>query len=204
VEVGLDAASLDSAKGAHTGKPGTAAKLGSQAEIRKEYCLQELLDRGFEHISWDGVIPSPIIDNSGRIIGVLAGQPGSDYAQTLHRVFKLFVEAGFEAGIKAKAPLGPHKRGSFPAFNRGVSMGMGSPTPIALKTGFMGPTLDRLVADEAVQRMARFQNSGGVSSLGPRVYAIYESTCETMREKLPNLLKNFPSGVFAAAAFNLG
>ncbi|KAJ3816115.1 hypothetical protein F5880DRAFT_1619768 [Lentinula raphanica] len=54
IEVDLDAARFDFAKGAHTGKPGTAAKLGSEAEIRKEYDIQELLALGFEHIAWDG------------------------------------------------------------------------------------------------------------------------------------------------------
>ncbi|KAJ3765607.1 hypothetical protein FB446DRAFT_794889 [Lentinula raphanica] len=37
VEVDLDASQFDSAKGIHTGKSGTAVKLGSQADICKEY-----------------------------------------------------------------------------------------------------------------------------------------------------------------------
>ncbi|KAJ3831189.1 hypothetical protein F5878DRAFT_549834 [Lentinula raphanica] len=170
-----DAASLDSAKGAHTGKPGTAAKLGSQTEICREYQVQELLDRGFEHLSWDGRTPTPIIDPSGLIIGVLAGQPGTDYALSLQEVFELFTQAGQEAGLQAINHLGPHKRGDFPAFNRGSTMGMGSPTPVALQTGFMGPILDRLVAHKAVRRMAAYQDAA-FALWAPRLYAEYQRT----------------------------
>ncbi|KAJ3774379.1 hypothetical protein FB446DRAFT_763980 [Lentinula raphanica] len=203
VEVDLDAARFDSAKGAHTGKPGKALKLGSQAEIRKEYCIQELLDQGFEHLAWDGKIPGPVIDNSGRIVSVLAEQPGGDYAGALDEVFELFQEAGRDAGVQTEHPLGPQKRGHFPAFNRGVTMGMGSPTPVALQTGFMGPILDKLVQHKAVRRMAAYQEA--VFALwGPRLYAEYKRTGEIMRGKLPHLPRNFNSAVFAAAAFNLG
>ncbi|KAJ3718906.1 hypothetical protein C8R42DRAFT_535110, partial [Lentinula raphanica] len=203
VEVELDASQFDSARGAHTGKPGTAAKLGSQAEIRKEYSVQELLELGFEHIQWDGVTPIPIVDRSGRIIAVLAGQPGSDYAQELLEAFRLFADAGEEAGLRPEQAGGPHKRGAFPAFNRGVTMGMGSATPVALQTGFMGPILDRLVGHKAVARMATYQDAA-FSLWAPRVYAEYQQTTEVMRLKLPHLPTNFPSSVFSAAAFNLG
>ncbi|KAJ3764385.1 hypothetical protein EV360DRAFT_8591, partial [Lentinula raphanica] len=203
VEVDLDAARFDSAKGAHTGKRGTTLQLGSEAEIRREHCIQELLDRGFEHIAWDGRTPGPIIDSSGRIISVLAGQPGSDYGSALDEVFTLFEEAGQHAGVKTVDPLGPQKRGHFPAFNRGVTMGMGSPTPVALQTGFMGPTLDRLVQHKAVQRMAAYQEAA-FALWAPRLHAEYQHTSKIMHDKLPDLPRNFDSAIFAAAAFNLG
>ncbi|KAJ3777271.1 hypothetical protein FB446DRAFT_634381 [Lentinula raphanica] len=203
VEVDLDAAHFDFTKGAHTGKPGTAAKLGSQAEIRKEYGVQELLARGFEHIAWDGKTPAPVIDCSGLIMAVLAGQPGANYSRVLDEVFELFENAGHEAGLEEANRLGPQKRGHFPAFNRGVTMGMGSSTPVELQTGFMGATLDRLVGHKAVRRMAAYQDAA-FSLWAPRLYAEYQHTDKIMRDKLPHLPRNFPSTVFAAAAFNLG
>ncbi|KAJ3966394.1 hypothetical protein EV361DRAFT_775383, partial [Lentinula raphanica] len=195
VEVDVDAAGLDSAKGAHTGKPGTAAKLGSQSEICREYRLQELLDLGFEHIAWNGVTPGPIIDSSGRIIAALAGQPGTDYARELQEAFQLFIEAGQEAGVQATNTLKPHKRGNFPAFNRGSTMGMGSPTPVALQTGYVRPILDRLVEHRPHFLYGHW---------APRLYAEYQRTSDAMQARLPHLPKNFPDSVFAAAAFNLG
>ncbi|KAJ3925870.1 MAG: hypothetical protein NXY57DRAFT_863185, partial [Lentinula lateritia] len=204
VEVDLDASELDAARGAHTGKPGRQENLGSQAEKEKAYTLEELLAQGFEHIEWDGRTPIPIVDRSGRIIAVLAGQPGPDYACDLLEAFRLFSEAGKEAGLGATAAGGPHKRGSFPAFNRGVTMGMGSPTPVAINPGFMGAILNRLVGAHAVRRMAAYQNAA-FSLWAPRVYEEYKNARDALRDKLPHLPKNFPGlSQFGAAAFNLG
>ncbi|KAJ3841251.1 hypothetical protein F5878DRAFT_532067 [Lentinula raphanica] len=147
--------------------------------------------------------PTPVIDSSGRIISVLAGQPGAGYSEDLTKVYELFSEAGNEAGVQATAPLNPHKRGTFPAFNRGVTMGMGSPRPVALQTGYIGPILDRLVGHPAVRRMAAYQDAA-FSLWAPRLHAEYRRTIETMRAEIPHLPQNFPSTVFAAAAFNLG
>ncbi|KAJ3819595.1 hypothetical protein F5880DRAFT_1460607, partial [Lentinula raphanica] len=203
IEADVDARAFDAAKGAHTGKPGTAKRLGSQSEVRARYSVQELLRQGFKHILWDGRTPTPILDNSGLIISALAGQPGTNYSLDLEEVFKLFVEAGCDAGLEDTNPLGPHKRGSFPAFNRGVTMGMGSPTPVALRTGCMTSILDRLVGHTAVRRMAAYQEAA-FALWAPRMHAVYEATSNAMRDKLPHLPRNFPSSVFAAAAFNLG
>ncbi|KAJ3965335.1 hypothetical protein EV361DRAFT_810878 [Lentinula raphanica] len=158
IEVDIDARAFDLAKGAHTGKPRTAKRLGSQSEIKGRYSVQELLEQGFKHILWDGRVPIPILDNSGLIISVLAGQPGSDYSCTLDEIFDLFVQAGCDARLKATNALGAHKRSLFPAFTRGATMGMGSSTPVELKTGFMGSILDCLVGHKAVRRMAAYQD----------------------------------------------
>ncbi|KAJ3927608.1 MAG: hypothetical protein NXY57DRAFT_1042277 [Lentinula lateritia] len=106
VEVDLDASELEAARGAHTGKPGKKENLGSQVERERQYSLEELLAQGFEHIEWDGRTPIPIVDRSGCIIAVLAGQPGSDYEQDLLEAFKLFSEAGEEAGLGPTAAGG--------------------------------------------------------------------------------------------------
>ncbi|KAJ3807829.1 hypothetical protein F5876DRAFT_79361 [Lentinula aff. lateritia] len=154
-------------------------------ERKKQYTLQELLALGFEHIEWDGRVPIPIIDHSGQ-------------------AFRLFLEVGKEAGLGPTAAAGPHKRGTFPAFNRGVTMGMGSPTPVAINSGFMNGVLNRLVGAEAVHRMAAYQDAA-FSLWAPRVHKEYQNARNTWREKLPHLPENFPGlSDFGAAAFNLG
>lgn len=55
VEVGLNAAQLDAAKGAQTGKPGTQKKLKQLSDKQNMYELADLLAEGFEHIEWDGM-----------------------------------------------------------------------------------------------------------------------------------------------------
>ncbi|KAJ3833118.1 hypothetical protein F5878DRAFT_547101, partial [Lentinula raphanica] len=127
----------------------------------------------------------------------------SGHVRDLEEVSELFTKAGQDAGLQATAHSGPHKRGAFPAFNRGVTMGMGSPTPVALQTGYMTPILDHLVGHAAVRRMAAYQEAA-FSLWAPRLYAEYQRTSNVMHTKLPHLPKNFPHSVFAAAAFNLG
>lgn len=94
----------------------------------------------------------------GRIIAVLAGQPGADYAEELMEVFELFQEEGKKAGQGPQDGKGPHKRGVFPAYNRGTTMGMGSPRPVSLDNKGMSDVLTRLVGHSAVRRMAIYQN----------------------------------------------
>ncbi|KAJ3729630.1 hypothetical protein C8R42DRAFT_570002, partial [Lentinula raphanica] len=65
------------------------------------------------------------------------------------------------------------------------------------------PILDRLVEHKAVRRMAAYQDAA-FALWAPRLHAEYQRTADTMRDRLPHLPKNFPSTVFAAAAFNLG
>lgn len=75
--------------------------------------------------------------------------------------FKLFQEEGKNAGLGRKDCNGPHKRGAFPAYNRGATMGMGSPRPVALDNKGMSDILTRLVGHSAVRRMAIYQNGKG-------------------------------------------
>ncbi|KAF9064639.1 hypothetical protein BDP27DRAFT_1187524, partial [Rhodocollybia butyracea] len=203
IKVDLNAADFDAALGAHTAKPGTKKQRGSKADMRRTYSLTELLQREFQHIKWDGITPFPLIDCFGRIVGVLAGQPGSGYASELSDAFEEMTREGREAGLEATSPEGASARGWFPAFNCGASMGMGNPHPVQLDPKNMTEVLERLVGHKSVRRMAMYQNTA-FSLWAPRVYEVYENTTKTMWEKVPSLRNNFPGGVFGAAAFNFG
>ncbi|KAH7867666.1 uncharacterized protein C8R40DRAFT_1178816 [Lentinula edodes] len=146
--------------------------------------------------------PYPLIDPLGRVIGVLAGTPGSGYAEDLLRASDLILQEGKQAGLGAAAP-NPHLRSSFPAYNCGITMGMGSPCPVALNPKALTVVLVRLVGHETVLQMAMYQNRA-FSIWAPRVYAVYEATQTRMYEELPTLSRNFPGSVFSAAAFNFG
>ncbi|KAF9067444.1 hypothetical protein BDP27DRAFT_1422871 [Rhodocollybia butyracea] len=123
--------------------------------------------------------PFPLIDSVGRIIGVLPGQPGSGYTAKLNN------------------------RGWFPAFNCGVSMGMGNPHPVQLDPKNMKDILERLVGSKSVRRMAMYQNAA-FPLWAPRVYEVYEQTTNTIWDKMPGLRNNFSGKVFGAATFNFG
>ncbi|KAJ3858585.1 hypothetical protein EV359DRAFT_68898 [Lentinula novae-zelandiae] len=194
VEVDLDASKFEAARGAHTTRlrGGVAKAVHSGGTACSGF---------FEHIAWDGKTPIPVLDQSGCIIAVLAGQPRSDYEQDLLEAFKLFSDAGKEVGLGAMA-VG----GGFPTFNVGVSMGMGSPVPVALNPGFMVGILNCLVGTKAMLCMAAYQNVTAAFFLwAPRVYDQYKNMRNALRDKLPHLPDNFPGlSEFAAAAFNLG
>lgn len=102
--------------------------------------------------------PTPIIDRLGRIIAVLAGTPmtGGYQNDLLAAYDKMNLEAK-AAGLGAYAAT-PHKRGRFHAYNCGVTLGMGSPTPVLLQPGDMAPVLERLRRHQGIKRMARFQD----------------------------------------------
>ncbi|KAF9030389.1 hypothetical protein BDP27DRAFT_1184070, partial [Rhodocollybia butyracea] len=200
IEVDLNTSNFDAALGAHTGKQGTKKAMG---DTRRPYCLADLLSLGFRHIKWDGSTPFPLINPVGCIVGVLAGQPGSGYASELKDAFQEMIREGEEAGLGPTSSEGASTRGWFPAFNCGVSMGMGNSHPVQLDPKDMKQVLERLVGLKSVRRMAAYQNAA-FSLWAPRVYDLYENTTKTMWEKMPGLRNNFPGGVFGAAAFNFG
>ncbi|KAJ4493197.1 hypothetical protein C8R41DRAFT_919671 [Lentinula lateritia] len=104
IEVDLEAQDFDAAHGAHTAKPGTQKQRGSNADIQRRYSVEDLVALGFRHIPWDGLTPYPLINPLGRVIGVLAGTPGSGYAEDLLRASDLILQEGKQAGLGAAAP----------------------------------------------------------------------------------------------------
>ncbi|EEB97540.1 hypothetical protein MPER_03117, partial [Moniliophthora perniciosa FA553] len=204
IRVNTDASEFDAAKGAHTGKRGTKKMYGTKEEIEKEYTLEELVDLGYIHIAWDGITPMPIVDCRGRIIAFLAGRPrGQDYADELMELFDFMVAEGEKMGWGEDMTGPPHKRGWFHAFNRGVSMGMGSSTPVVLDNKSAAETLTRMVEHPGFKRLNGFQNST-FALWAPRLYQRYRDTIEQMYDKLKTYPRNFANTVFAAAAFNFG
>ncbi|KAJ3871388.1 hypothetical protein F5051DRAFT_340950 [Lentinula edodes] len=112
------------------------------------------------------------------------------------------LKEGENAGLSSKAVDGPHERGAFPAYNRGVTMGMGNAHPVVLNPRSMTQVLNRLMGHSAFQRMARYQNAA-FGLWAPHIYAEYEKVYNTIYSNL-ELPENFPSVVFTAAAFNFG
>ncbi|KAK7024166.1 hypothetical protein VNI00_016544 [Paramarasmius palmivorus] len=194
LSVKFDAQDMDAARGAHTGK------IGKKVE-KKEDSLRRLLAQGFKHVKWDGCTPKPIVDKQGRIIAVLCGRPTSGhFKEAMDGVYAAVMEEG------RKAPLGDqeeHRRGSFPAFNVGCTMGMGSSEPVALNTHDMAPVLARLLQHRGVRRLAGYHNAA-FSLWAPRLYAEYQRVAQEMYRRNTSLPRNFSDGVFTAATFNFG
>ncbi|KAH7867645.1 uncharacterized protein C8R40DRAFT_1075451, partial [Lentinula edodes] len=107
IEVDLEARDFDAAHGAHTAKPGTRKQRGRTPISRGVTLLKTWLHWGSVTYHGMGLTPYPLIDPLGRVIGVLAGTPGSGYAEDLLRASDLILQEGKQAGLGAAAP-NPH------------------------------------------------------------------------------------------------
>ncbi|KAL0061008.1 hypothetical protein AAF712_012181 [Marasmius tenuissimus] len=207
----LHACELDAAYGAHTGKLGTK-KMGSLKRREAEYDVDDLVKEGFNHVKWDGVTPMPIVEASNRIISCLVGRPNcKSYLQDTEIAHQGMMSEGEQAEL---TPKGHNtvcgKRGGFPAFTTGVTMGMGSKTPVLLapekQQKGMGGILQRLMNMTAFKRISEYQNAA-FKLWGLRLYKKYKTTMDFVYEhpKLSHPARNFSdNNVFAAAAFNFG
>ncbi|KAF9060417.1 hypothetical protein BDP27DRAFT_1339726 [Rhodocollybia butyracea] len=174
---------------AHTGKPGAKKQLGTVEESRNFYQLAELLAQGFEHVKWDGRMPTLVIDRLGRIVVVLAGQPEDpSYSDDLMSAYDLMETRGHAYGIGSSASE-PQRRSNFSAYNCGTTMGMSNRFPVFMNPKAKRPLIQELLDAKPFQRMALYQ-----SPMAPRVYAEYKHVNGVLSQKI----------VFLGARFNLG
>lgn len=97
----------------------------------------------------------PIVDQKGRIIAVLVGQPkDASFISAAETVFESMVREGKAASFLPKETL--HCQGAFPAINMGVTHGKGTLAPVYLNNHRHTPMMERLLDDPAVQRLAAF------------------------------------------------
>ncbi|KAJ8085940.1 hypothetical protein PM082_004759 [Marasmius tenuissimus] len=204
IRLDLDAAHFDAAKGAHTAKPGGKKVFGSKEEKEREHTLQDLVDLGYIHIPWDRIRPLLIVDCKGRIVAILAGRPNrSGFVDDMMVLFEAMVSVSERMGWDEDLEDN-HKRGKFHAYNRGVTMGMGSQTPVVLSNGKeIDAVLNELVSHPSLSRLSGYHNHV-VKLWEPQLHKTYKKTVEAMHEKLTNLTRNFRDNIFTAAAFNFG
>ncbi|KIK51794.1 hypothetical protein GYMLUDRAFT_979975 [Collybiopsis luxurians FD-317 M1] len=135
LEIDTDAAQLDAALGAQTGKPGQTKHLGTILQCQQMSHLADLLAEGFYHIKWDGYYSIGLMNTHDDMNAL-----------------------GNNAGLGISAANGNHARRSFPVYNLGTTMGMGNSTPVSLNPKDMCSILNTLVGSEAVKHMARYQD----------------------------------------------
>ncbi|KAJ6501540.1 hypothetical protein C8R47DRAFT_969839, partial [Mycena vitilis] len=146
--------------------------------------------------------PRPIIDKHGRIIAVLAGQPGHDaYSAAVHGAFIAIRDAGYEARFPAS--MRRHRRGLFAAINVGVSYGKGQTTPCWLNNKEYDELVDGLLANDHIARLAGFADAA-FALWAPRLYGYYRKYDQALHTHFPKLRRPFARSVFFGAAFNFG
>nr|GAT56089.1 predicted protein [Mycena chlorophos] len=151
---------------------------------KKRWTLEPLVERGFLVIPWDGKMPRPLVDSTGRVFGALAGQPDDpSYAASAQRAFDAVLREGHAAKFPASEKK--HRRGLFAAINVGVSYGQGQTKPSWLKSDYEATAESYL------------------SALAPHLYEYYLSHNKLLDARF-KLRRPFSASVFSAAAFNFG
>lgn len=152
---------------------------------------------------------------------MLAGRPNDpSYVEAGDRAAEAIIREGQTANFPSKEKK--HRRGPFPAKQRGVQYGKGQPQPTDLKNGPYDAMLERLTDDPDIARHATYQSSAPLtlSSLllmqiftvaafklwAPKVYSYYKSHLDAMYDKLPHLkfTRNFPKSIYPCITYNFG
>ncbi|KAJ7829965.1 hypothetical protein B0H14DRAFT_2593601 [Mycena olivaceomarginata] len=197
----FDAAGLPTAQGAY------AAKVEGKDEkyrSKKRRSITELVALGFQLIRWNGIDARPLVDNTGRIFAVLAGQPTKGrYSEAVVRAYD-FIKAQGQAS-HFPAAMCRHRRGLFAAINVGLTYGKGQRAPTWMDNKDHTSLAQQLLANEDITRMANFASCTSSSSLwAPRLHRHYVDNNARLSVALPNLQRPFPKSVFASVAFNFG
>ncbi|KAJ7781734.1 hypothetical protein DFH07DRAFT_764761 [Mycena maculata] len=195
----FDAADLPAAQGAY------GAKVESKQEKyghKKRRTLAELIGLGFQVIHWNGIDARPLMDSTGRIFAVLAGQPTKDrYHEAVNRAYDFIKTQGTASCFPAA--MRRHRRGLFAAINVGLTYGKGQTDPTWLDNKQYTSLAERLLANTDIIRMANFA-SAAFRLWAPLLYAYYVDYNTRLAEALSDLKRPFPKSVFSSAAFNFG
>ncbi|KAJ8085572.1 hypothetical protein PM082_004390 [Marasmius tenuissimus] len=110
--------------------------MGSLKKREAEYDVDDLVKKGLDHVKWDSVTPMPIVEASNWIILCLVGCLNcKSYLQDTEIAHQGMMFKGEQVELTPKGHnMVCGKRGGFPAFTTGVTMGMGSKTPVLLAT----------------------------------------------------------------------
>ncbi|KAJ7150767.1 hypothetical protein C8R46DRAFT_1043563 [Mycena filopes] len=202
LESDFDTSTLPTTNGAY------AAKVASHLENRGSKVRRSLLDfiaLGFTVVRWDGIFistPRPIVDHSGRIIAVLAGQPDTpSYRDATALAFAAIRAAGNNTHFPTD--MKKHRRGLFAAINVGLSYGKGQTKPGWLNNKEYTSLAESLLANVGIQRMAGFGDAA-FALWAPRLYKYYQTHDVGLRERHPELRRPFKASIFFCVAFNFG
>ncbi|KAJ7807197.1 hypothetical protein B0H14DRAFT_3882094 [Mycena olivaceomarginata] len=192
----FDATNLPAAQGAYAAKvENKKEKYGS----KKRRTLTELIALGFQLIRWNGIDARPLVDSTGRIFAVLAGQPTKNgYPEAVGRAYDFIKAQGHASHFPAA--MCRHRRGLFAAINAGLSYGKGQTAPhLAGQQGAF-----RLGPNSA--REQGHHSDGQFRKLlwAPRLHHHYIDNNKRLNAEFPDLKRPFPKSVFACAAFNFG
>ncbi|KAK0429518.1 hypothetical protein EV421DRAFT_1745553 [Armillaria borealis] len=171
-----------------------------------EHTLEELvgLQYNFQHCHWQGHVATPIVDQQGHIISVLAGHPEDPDWDAVHEEAADTLE-NLCTQCKLSNNQRKHQRGCFGALSFRISYGGGqtscSPSSTAL------PFCDWLVLAAVSNNpqlsaiMILTKTSVAFTMWAPKTFAYYATHLKDLIHNV-SLILNWASSIFAAATFN--
>lgn len=172
---------------------------------KREHTLDELTGPkfNFRHYGWQGCVATPIVDQQGRVIAVLAGHPDDPDWDSVHNEAAEALET-LRPKCKLAQEQRKHRRGRFGALSYGISYGGGQTHPQNLHHNDANTSvLLTLVNCIAFMRLAAF-GSSAFATWAPRTFAYYATHLHALLLHDASLIRNWLSSIFAAATFNFG
>ncbi|KAL0563717.1 hypothetical protein V5O48_018346 [Marasmius crinis-equi] len=171
-------------------------------DAKTAYDLEDLRQKKFGYIAWNGRTSIPILDEARRVLVTLHGRPSDPaYVEAVGRVTSKVLKKRAELHWTPEETS--HERGEgFPNPGYGISFGQGQQQPTRMKsTRFK--LMEEFISDVDVQRVASFQ-SAGYALWYPRNYNEFRRHQSELLDKLPHLKRNFENSVFSAITINFG
>ncbi|KAF7791983.1 hypothetical protein EIP86_003010 [Pleurotus ostreatoroseus] len=176
--------------------------IGVQQDVIKTMLtLEQLLADGYELVEWSGRNQRTLVDSEGFVFAVCAGKPIGD--KTWDRTMQQFGDTVARTRDALNLKKGQDRRGPFETIAVGVSYGGGQTCPgnLVHREPGVQQVLDDFLKDPASIRIAHYQ-SACYALFVPKLFEDTRKTTNELFEHFPDLKRNFPRSVFAAATVN--
>ncbi|PBK81490.1 hypothetical protein ARMGADRAFT_1091234 [Armillaria gallica] len=186
----------------------TSGYVGLREESwKQQHTLDELVGPkyNFCHYEWQGKTPTPVVNQQGHVISVLAGHPDNPSWETVHHKAMDTLEA-LHQSCKFSEDQRKHRHGKFPALSIGISFSSGQTHPQNLHHNLHHNStnttaLFTLINTLAFICLARFASSA-FSTWILKTYRYYATYLHDLLLHDLTLVANWIQSVFAAATFN--
>ncbi|CAA7258603.1 unnamed protein product [Cyclocybe aegerita] len=184
-------------------KKKTQQQRGSQTVYRLEDMVGEHSRFKFGYKPWDGKTPTPLLDDSTRVFGLLGGRPNDPGWEALQKQAAQDIEDARKRLSFPKDKL-KHRRSASPAAAYGFSHrgGRTEPTPVQ-HSPENEAILEKLIHSLALSRIASFA-SDIFATWHPRLYQYYTDYLNVLLEATSSLCRNWENSVWAAMTINFG
>ncbi|KAK7446674.1 hypothetical protein VKT23_014369 [Stygiomarasmius scandens] len=162
----------------------------------------ELRESEMTLYNWDGRSCSPVVDSTGRVVGVLGGRPrGENWSDLMSTAAGAIATTAKELAFTVKQT--DNGRGDFPAVAVGIAHGGGRKHPgnVRQRDAASLTRLSGLVAMQCFQSIVGFANCL-FQAYAPDIYLYYLECMRQLKSRNPHLRWHFGDSAFASCTVN--